>query len=129
MQEGWGPNFRQPMEAFLNTAYFFRYFPWARHLAETAPFLTPYVSGDVAMLLREMYVSTPERVRQAVRDHKNGASRDRPTVFTDILASSLPQHGKTHDRLSGEAFSVTGAGTETTSVSATSRSFWSGRSA
>lgn len=119
MQDGWEPNFRPPMKAFLNTAYFSRYFSWARHLAEAAPLLTPYVFGNVGVFLKEMYVTTPERVRQAVRDHKNGISRDRPSIFTDILAPSLPEHKKTHDRLSGEAFSVTGAGTETTSVSTT----------
>lgn len=105
------------MTAFLNTAFFFRYFPWARSLADAAPLLAPYLSGDVGILLREMYFSTPKRVHQAVQDHKNGVHRDRPTVFSDILASSLPVREKTVDRLSGEAFSLTGAGTETTAVS------------
>ena len=104
------------MSAFLNTAFFFRFFPWARGLADAAPYLAPYLSGDVGVLLREMYINTPKRVQKAINDHKNGVVRERPTVFSDILASSLPAHEKSADRLSGEAFSLTGAGTETTAV-------------
>lgn len=109
------------MSAFLNTAFFFRFFPWARGLADSASLFAPYLSGDIGVLLREMYIATPKRVRQAVQDHENGVVRDRPTIFSDILASSLPEHEKTADRLAGEAFSLTGAGTETTAVSAICR--------
>ncbi|XPS70250.1 hypothetical protein M3J09_002489 [Ascochyta lentis] len=56
----------------------------------------------------------PKRIRQTVKDYKAGVVRDRTTVFTDILASSLPEQEKSIDRLAGEAFSLTGAGTETT---------------
>ncbi len=82
--------------------------------------LAPYLPGNVGVLLREVHINTPKRVSQAVKDHDNGVVRDRPTVFSDILASSLPEHEKSADRLSGEAFSLTGAGTETTAVSAPS---------
>ena len=104
------------MDVLLKNAYMFRYFPWTRYLTEAAPLLTPYVSGDLGLLMKEMNVDLPGRVRQAERDHKDGVLRKRPTVFSDILASSLPEHEKTHERLSGEAFSLMGAGTETTSV-------------
>lgn len=112
------------MAAFLNTAFFFRYFPWARGLAHTAPLLAPYISGDVGILLREMYINTPQRVLQAIKDYKGGVVRDRPTVFSDVLSSSLPEREKTAERLSGEAFSLTGAGTETTAVSVLHMHTW-----
>jgi hypothetical protein len=105
------------MNAFLNTSYLFRFFPWVRSLVGVAPFLAPYMTGDIGILMKEMYINTPERIRQARRDYEAGVVRKRPSVFTDILASSLPEHEKTVDRLSGEGFSLTGAGTETTAVS------------
>lgn len=105
------------MSAFLNTAYLFRFFPPLRGLVHGAPFFAPYASGDIGTLMKEMYINTPARIRQARKDHEAGIVRDRPSVFTDILASSLPEPEKTVDRLSGEGFSLTGAGTETTAVS------------
>lgn len=49
----------------------------------------------------------------------NGQATDRkaegrPTIFHDILATSAQGGEKTLERLSQEAFSITGAGTETT---------------
>lgn len=105
------------MSAFLNTAYLFRFFPPLRSLVHGAPFFAPYASGDIGTLMKEMYINTPARIRQARKDHEAGVVRDRPSVFTDILASSLPEQEKTDYRLSGEGFSLTGAGTETTAVS------------
>ncbi|KAJ8116515.1 hypothetical protein OPT61_g2076 [Boeremia exigua] len=113
-QAGWEPNFREPLMGFFNAGFMFRYFPWTRSLADAGPLLAPYLSGEIGMLLRELYIHTPKRVAQAMQDHKHGVVRDRPTVFNDLLASSLPGNEKTIDRLSGEAFSLTGAGTETT---------------
>lgn len=104
------------MDVQLKNAYMFRYFPLTRYLTEAAPLLLPYISGSLGLLMREMLIEIPERVRQAERAHKDGVSRKRPTVFSDILTSSLPEHEKSHERLSGEAFSLMGAGTETTSV-------------
>ncbi|XPS70249.1 hypothetical protein M3J09_002488 [Ascochyta lentis] len=51
-QDGWEPNFREPMSAFLNTSYFFRFFPWARGMVSAAPFLAPYMAGDIGILMR-----------------------------------------------------------------------------
>lgn len=113
------------MDVLLKNAYMFRYFPWTRYLTEAAPLLLPYISGDLGLLMREMQIEIPGRVRQAERDHKDGVSRKRPTVFSDILASSLPDHEKSHERLSGEAFSLMGAGTETTSVGSLDRALGS----
>ena len=116
-QDDWEPNFREPMAAFLNTSFLFRYFPSVRSLVHIAPFLAPYMSGDIGILMKELYISTPEPIVQARKDYEAGVERDRPSIFTDILASSLPEEEKTVERLSGEGFSLTGAGTETTAVS------------
>ncbi|KAH9909477.1 cytochrome P450 [Xylariomycetidae sp. FL2044] len=113
-QENWEPNFREPMAAFLNTSFLFRYFPWIRGMVNVAPFLANYMTGDIGILMKEIYIHTPARVHQAREDYNASRVRSRPSVFTDILASSLPDSEKTPDRLSGEGFSLTGAGTETT---------------
>jgi hypothetical protein len=105
------------MSAFLNTSYIFRFFPWIRSLVNVAPFLAPYMTGDIGILMKEMYINTPKRILQARKDYEAGVVRNRPSIFTDILSSSLPEHEKTVDRLAGEGFSLTGAGTETTAVS------------
>ncbi|KAF3046270.1 hypothetical protein E8E11_001192 [Didymella keratinophila] len=65
--------------------------------------------------MKEMFVNTPERVDRAERDYEDGVLRKRPVIFADILASSLPEHEKSKERLLGEAFSVMSAGTETSS--------------
>jgi hypothetical protein len=82
-----------------------------------APFLAPNLSSDIGILMMGMYIDTPKRIRQARKDYEAGVVRERPSVFMDILASSLPEEEKSVDRLSGEGFSLTGAGTETTAVS------------
>jgi len=115
-QEGWEPNFRQPMDALLKSAYVFRYIPWTRYLTEAAPLLTPYVSGKLDVLMKEMFVNTRERADRAERDYEDGVSRKRPVIFADILASSLPEHEKPKERLLGEAFSVMSAGSERSPV-------------
>ena len=107
------------MNAFLNTSFLFRHLPWIKAVVNLTPFLSPYMSGDIGIFMKEMYIDTPARIRQARKDHEIGVCRERPTVFTDILASPLPEHEKTGGRLSGEGFSLTGAGTETTAVSTT----------
>lgn len=93
-----------------------KYIPWTRYLAAAAPLLTSYVSGNLGALMKEMFVNTPERVDRAERDYEDGVLRKRPVIFADILASSLPEHEKSKERLLGEAFSVMSAGTETSSV-------------
>lgn len=116
-QPAWDPNFREAMTAFLNTTFLFRYFPMLRHTVSIAPMLSKYMGDDIRILMNEMYVNMPARITKAKEDFASGVVQKRQTVFTDILDSSLPESEKTVFRLSGEGFSLTGAGTETTSVS------------
>ncbi|KUI60841.1 Trichodiene oxygenase [Cytospora mali] len=113
-QEGWEPNFREPVNGLLKASFMFRYFPVTRSLVHVAPYLAKYVSGDVGLLMKDLYVDTPSRVRKAQEDHKNGVVRERRTVYDGILESSLPESETTVYRLSGDGFSLVAAGTETT---------------
>jgi hypothetical protein len=74
--------------------------------------MAPNLSSDIGILMMEMYIDTPKRIRQARKDYEAGVVRERPSVFMDIVASSLPEEEKSVDRLSGEGFSLTGAGTK-----------------
>lgn len=105
------------MNAFLNLSFLFRWIPWLSSFVTVAPLMTPYLNGDVGILMRSMYVDIPDRIRKAQSDQRFGTVKGRRSVFTDIFASSLPEEEKTVERLSGEGFSLTGAGTETTAVS------------
>lgn len=102
------------MQALVKSSFLFRYFPVTRALVRIAPYLAKYMSGDIGLLLKESYVNMPARVRKAQEDHKHGVVRQQMTVFDGILDSSLPEFEKTVYRLSGDGFSLVGAGTETT---------------
>lgn len=98
----------------MEAAYMFRYFPVTRGLIHVAPYLAKYMSGDIALLMKEYYVDAPARIRKAEEDHRNGVVRKSRTVYDGIFDSSLPESEKSIYRLSGEGSTVLGAGTETT---------------
>lgn len=68
-------------------------------------------------MLEESNERIPARIRKAKHDYKASVIEDRPSIFTAILDSSLPESEKTDYRLAGEGFSMISAGTETTAVS------------
>jgi len=115
-QEGWEPNFREAMNAFLNTTFLFRFFPFLRVIVTIAPKFSKYMGDDIRKLMDELHSAMPARIDKAKRDHAQGAVFKRQTVFTDILTSSLPEKEKETPRLVGESFALVGAGTETASV-------------
>ncbi|KAK8113323.1 hypothetical protein PG984_013849 [Apiospora sp. TS-2023a] len=79
-----------------------------RGLVSLAPYFLDWMPETFAVLMRELYITIPGHVRQAMRDPKAG------TVFTDLLDADLPPEEKTVYRLAADGFSLTGAGTETT---------------
>lgn len=68
-------------------------------------------------MLKELNEQMPARVRKAKKEHEAGIKRDSPSIFSALLDSSLPEQEKGDVRLSGEGFTMIGAGTETTAVS------------
>ncbi|ORY65757.1 putative cytochrome P450 [Pseudomassariella vexata] len=114
-QDGWEPNFRVAAEAIMSTSYLFRFFPALRVLPDAAPYLAKYISDSVALLMHEMYTVMPKRILRAREELSAGIVRKRPVVWSDIiLDEKLHESQKTTVRLSGEGFSITVAGTETT---------------
>jgi len=114
-QESWYPNYRAATYAFLQTVYIFRYFPFLRHLSMAAPWLSKYMSQDMGLLMKTILTDIPRQVESARADQSAGITRDRPTVFGELLNSNLPEREKGMKRISDEAAAVLAAGTETTS--------------
>ena len=110
-QEYWVPNFKAAYEAFSQTVYMFRFIPQLRYLVSFTPYLTNYISDDIARWMNQMNVVIPGHIRKAQQDRAKGR------IFKELLDSSLPESEKTITRLAGEGTSLMSAGTETTAVS------------
>jgi HEAT repeat protein len=68
----------------------------------------------------DWYQNTLAQIKKVKSDFDKGKIGDveaRPSIFTDLLESDLPQSEKTVRRLAGEAAALIGAGTETTAWS------------
>lgn len=113
-QDGWLPNLKPALEAISRTQYLFRFVPVLSHLVAFAPYLGKFMGDDVAGLMKYMHETIPDLIIKAKRDPAKGR------IFTELLESSLPEEEKTLFRLSGEGFSLIGAGTESPAVSAKS---------
>ncbi|RYP34579.1 hypothetical protein DL767_004220 [Monosporascus sp. MG133] len=100
-QDAWEPNFLAPLHAQLKMAYISQYFP-----------ITYVVKASSWFVFQP--IDIPNQIKKAQADMEAGVIHDRPTVFETLLSSDLPPQEKTLDRLTDEAASILGAGTETT---------------
>ncbi|KAL2802295.1 cytochrome P450 [Aspergillus granulosus] len=123
-QDEWEPNFREPLNAFLEITFFFRFFPLFRMVTEVGPLFAKRFSNNVRNMLLETNERMPARVRKAIGDYEAGVTHDRPTIFATILDSQLPDTEKREVRLGGEGFSLITAGTETTAWTLTVITFY-----
>ncbi|KAJ4343180.1 hypothetical protein N0V87_000402 [Didymella glomerata] len=114
-QDGWYPNFREPLASILKPVFIFRFFPWTKASAGIGKYLVDYMPPSTAMMVRTLQIDLPEKMRKAKADIDAGIKYDRPTVFGTILESDLVSLEKEPQRLADEAAGVIGAGTETTS--------------
>lgn len=114
-QEGWYPNFCEPLASMLRPVFIFRFFPWTKASAGLGKYLVNYMPPSSALMVRTLQIDLPEKMRKAKADIDAGIKYDRPTVFGTILESDLVSLEKEPQRLADEAAGVIGAGTETTS--------------
>lgn len=113
-QDGWDRNYKAALNAFLHTMFFFCYFTPLRHLVHIVPYVQGVMPAHMANLFKELTETLPYHIRRATE----GDAKTQGRIFADLLDSPLlPDSEKTIFRLSGEGFSLTGAGTETTAVS------------
>ncbi|ROV99536.1 hypothetical protein VMCG_06332 [Cytospora schulzeri] len=116
-QDGWEPNWRQPMYAFLNTTFVFRFVPLVRHLAAVGNIVARrgWMGSDVKMLMDTLVVRLPAMIEKTRGDAEAGIVREREAVFMDMFQSkTLPESEKTIPRFSGEGMALMNAGTDTT---------------
>lgn len=112
-QDSWNKGFKTALESFTQSIYLLRFVPQLRSLADVAPYIQDYLPEHMGNLFKELTVTMPRHIRKAVEGHAYSKGR----IFADLLDSNLPDSEKTEYRLSGEGFSFTTAGTETTAVS------------
>ncbi|KAJ4305631.1 hypothetical protein N0V90_001162 [Kalmusia sp. IMI 367209] len=110
-QEGWEPNFREPLYAQLKLVYLFRFLPWLKHAGFA---MAMRLSEDMETLFNVLIVDMPNYVKSAQVKVDKGVDDGR-TVFGSVLQSNLPMKEKSHQRLVEEGFSLFVAGTETVS--------------
>ena len=119
-QEHWKPNFRKATIGAVSTTYVFRFFPFLRHGMKIAPLFTRWMDESMLTMTKMMNEQIPDRVRLARKQHEAGITLDRPSIFSTLMGSTLPEAEKTDARLIGEGFTTISAGTETTAVRLTS---------
>ncbi|KAJ5219745.1 hypothetical protein N7468_008949 [Penicillium chermesinum] len=113
-QESWEPNFKIALQALLGPMYIFRFLSPVRYLANAAPAIGKWFGKDIRLMLEQSNQLLPARIIKAREDYSSGSKTDQPSLFAALIDSSLPEEEKTVHRLSGEGFSMTAAGTETT---------------
>ncbi|KAI1506236.1 cytochrome P450 [Biscogniauxia marginata] len=114
-QESWEPNFRGPLYSLLRTVFIFRFFPYLKHTTVASSWLLNYLPEATALLIRTLTTDLPKKIKKTKADIDAGIVRERPTVFGELLNSDLPSSEKSVVRLTDEAASVLGGGTETAS--------------
>jgi hypothetical protein len=96
-QEGWGPNFKDFVDAFLSTNYLFRFFPFLRHIVAIVPLLphlSKLLSQEFRLPVDELYIRFPKLIAEAQHQQVTGITAKRRTIFHDILESPLPESEK-----------------------------------
>lgn len=116
-QDGWTPNFRDPLEGSLQACHVFRFFPFLKSLGGLATVLVDYLPADLAFFVRTLQIEMPEQINKTREAVEAGLlqAHGRRTIFAEILTDEETQSKEKETyRLAIEAFGVVGAGTETT---------------
>ncbi|KAL8981688.1 MAG: hypothetical protein Q9205_003599 [Flavoplaca limonia] len=113
-QEGWQPNFREPLYAQLRLMYLFQFVPFLKHAGVAMAMITRRISADMETLFNALIVDMPNHVKKTQADKDNGLDNS-TTVFGALLESDLPPPEKALQRMTEEGFSLFAAGTETVS--------------
>ncbi|KAK1595306.1 benzoate 4-monooxygenase cytochrome p450 [Colletotrichum navitas] len=113
-QDGWEPNFREPLYAQLRLVYWFRFIPLLKHAGVAMAVFTKKLSEDMETLFNALIVDMPNNVKKAQAKVDKGID-DGTSVFGALLTSDLPPREKALQRMAEEGFSLFAAGTETVS--------------
>lgn len=111
--DDWNKGFKTALEAFTQSIYLLRFAPVLRNFVAIAPYIQDYMPEHLGNLFKELTQTMPRHIEKAKQNQEQTKGR----IFADLLSSNLPDSEKTVFRLSGEGFSFTTAGTETSAVS------------
>lgn len=120
-QDGWEPNWRLALYAFMRTTYLFRFVPAFRHLVALGEFFARrgWMGPDVEMLMNTVHVRLPRMISKACERATAGVETtggDKGALFLDVLNSDvLPESDKTMPHVAAESLALLNAGTETVS--------------
>lgn len=115
------PDFKAPLVGVTaNTLWVSHWNAHFRFLNQWVEWLPPNLVSALVPLYKPIFdlrASISDQVSKITAGVKAGAkdveAASQATIFNDILASHLPPHELSHDRLSQEAFAITSAGMET----------------
>ncbi|KAJ8131833.1 hypothetical protein O1611_g1790 [Lasiodiplodia mahajangana] len=121
----WEPNYRSSVNALFRPAHLFRHFPWLKYPADLIPLcVLRWISQDLELLARDFSVTIPQRIRLAKATTTSLLKSQRPTIFSSLLTSDLPDSEKSIKRLTGEATAIMVAGTETVALTLSLYTFY-----
>ena len=110
------PAWRDTFQTGLRKYHYFKHFPALWKVVDMIPIsIITYFSPDFQMVLDFKTRISKQAAQIMSEDQSEGEKRAQcSTIFHQLLESELPIAEKTHVRLSHEAQSLIGAGTETT---------------
>ncbi|KAK7923443.1 cytochrome P450 [Apiospora marii] len=100
------------MDGFMGSMYLFRFSPQFSVLVPLATAFADYLPPKLAILFRELKETIPAHIKRATENRQAGTM----TIFSELLDSDLPESEKTVFRFTGDDFSLTAGGTETTAM-------------
>ncbi|KAJ1328249.1 benzoate 4-monooxygenase [Microdochium nivale] len=113
-QDGWFPNYMAQAKAVINMFHLFKFFPPMHWIMALTPYMSSVlVKSELALLMTEMFINAPRRIKQARADVAAGNEKSN-TVLCNILKSDLAEPEKATERLSGECVALVLGGIETT---------------
>ena len=109
------PRWRSVFATGLRNVHRFKHFPFLWTIIRAVPeSWVTYIDPDFKLTL-DYQRDMKSKIETVVTEHAIGEKTSQPTIFHEILDSSLPAREKASSRLQQEGESVLGAGTETTS--------------
>lgn len=117
-KDGWANDHKKALVAFTQSIYLLRFAPATRSLAAVAPYIQDLMPKHMGTFFKDLTVRMPLHIRKAAEEKAadDGSGNRKGRIFADLLDSDLPESEKSIERLSGEGFSFTTAGTETTAA-------------
>ncbi|KAF4979166.1 hypothetical protein FZEAL_4594 [Fusarium zealandicum] len=115
-QDGWEPNYKDPINMFFHTVHIFRHLRWTAYLVDFVPLsVVTSLSRGLGSFMHAQ-VTLPEWIQHTIDTSGTGHGQEQPSVIREMWESKLPAEEKEIGRLTAEAISIMIGGTETTAT-------------